>query len=81
MPSLRERAHIQVTQQQAQVKDHYDKHQQISARFKIDKKVLLENAAKKYSCSNKFTSKYKRPFYIYNKLINDAYKLQMMDSK
>ncbi|CAG8784016.1 19763_t:CDS:2, partial [Racocetra persica] len=62
-------------------KTYHDQRHQIISGFEIGDKVLLEDAAKKYSRSEKFSPKCKGPYYIHDKLPNDAYKLKTLDGK
>lgn len=81
MSLIRNKAAENIYQQHIKDKTYYDQTHHLSTRFDIVKKVLLENASKRYSCSHKLSLKCRSPFYIHEKMTNDAYKLRTLEGK
>ncbi|CAG8649583.1 6383_t:CDS:2 [Gigaspora rosea] len=53
----------------------------VSFVFEIGDKVILEDAKKRYSRSDKPAPKCTGPYYVHDKLSNDAYKLRTLGGK
>ncbi|CAG8485831.1 93_t:CDS:2 [Gigaspora rosea] len=65
-------------QKQEKVKAYHDWKVRVSFGFEIGDKVLLEDAKKRYSQSDKLAPKCTGPYYVHDKLLNDAYKLRTL---
>ncbi|CAG8646160.1 14318_t:CDS:1 [Gigaspora rosea] len=81
VPLVRYQTVEKLHQKQKEIKTYHDRKICVSFGFKIGNKVLLENAKKRYSWSNKLTSKCTGPYYVHDKLLNDMCKLRTLDGK
>lgn len=81
VPTIRSQVVERIHQKQENMKVYHDKKHRISPGFDIGDKVLLEDAKKRYSRSDKFAPKCTGPYYVHDKLPNDAYKLRTLEGK
>ncbi|CAI2200233.1 1545_t:CDS:1, partial [Funneliformis geosporum] len=75
----RQKAKENVTKAQENKKRQHDSKIKKPIEYQIGDKVLLYETAKEKTWIGKLEDKWKGPFYIYDKLLNGAYKLRFTD--